>query len=76
MDFFFELFPHHFNKYKYFDYASSLNTPHVHCNVVTCKNIHIYWGIFEYLFEMTASYDMLKNIQSTSSEHVKEYFLE
>jgi hypothetical protein len=57
--FFLELFPHHSNIlkqiYTYFDYASSLNTPHVHCNVANVQKYCIYQGIFEYLFEMTTS---------------------
>lgn len=37
---FLELFPHHSNILKQFfflDYASSLNTPHVHCNVANLQ---------------------------------------
>jgi hypothetical protein len=43
---------------------------------LTCHNICIYQGILEYFFHMVASWNMLRNIQSMSSEHVQEYSLE
>jgi hypothetical protein len=38
-----------------------------------CQNIYICSGIFEYYFDMATSWDMWKNNQFTSSEHVRKY---
>jgi hypothetical protein len=41
-----------------------------------CQNVHIYQTILEYYFDAVASWDISKNIQSTSNECVKKYSLE
>lgn len=38
-----------------------------------CENVHIYQTILEYSFDVVASWDISKNIQSTSNECVKKF---
>jgi hypothetical protein len=59
-----------------FYYAICLSTPHVYCDMANMSKYLLYQRILEYFLNMVTSWDMLGNIWSTSSEHVKEYSFE